>query len=281
MIRSRWKYVIFGVVVASTLLATASQASAYWWGWGCCAPVSRCYSSCWSSCDPCGGTSWTLGWRPGPVRRLLLGRYRWYPTWGGSCCGYYTTWSPCCGEASCGTEVGCCGEAGTVISGASAVAPQVQKPTLAPPKDVPPAANPPKSSSLDEMDLLSPPKAPEIKKTTNPSTRDTHSQRNSGLLSVSVPGAAKVYINGRETRATGARREYVSYGLQEGKIYPYTVRALVAARGGEGTADAEGQRWVWITKTVYLRAGERVGVTFSENLDLESQLAQVEPANVR
>jgi len=46
-------------------------------------------------------------------------------------------------------------------------------------------------------------------------------------------------------------------------------------------ADAEGQRWVWITKTVYLRAGERVGVTFSENLDLESQLAQVEPANIR
>lgn len=280
MIRSKWKYVIFGVVVASTLLATASQASAHWWGWGYCAPVSRCYSSCWtSSCDPCCGTAWTLGWRPGPVRRLLLGRYRWYPTaWGGSCCGYYTTWAPCCGEVSC------CGEVGTVVPSTTTVVPQVQKPTLAPEKAAPPAANPPKSSSLDEMDLLSPPKAPEIKKATNPtnpSTRDSHNRSSSGLLSVSVPGAAKVYINGRETRATGAHREYVSYGLQDGKIYPYTVRALVAAKGGEGVADAEGQRWVWITKTVYLRAGERVGVTFSENLDLESQLAQVEPANVR
>ena len=98
---------------------------------------------------------------------------------------------------------------------------------------------------------------------------------------MNVPGAAKVYINGRETRATGARREFVSYGLQEGKIYPYTIRALVAARSNEGVADSEGRRWVWITKTVYVRAGERVGVTFSENLDLESQLAQVEPANIR
>jgi len=277
MIRSKWKYVIFGVVVASTVLATASQASAYWGGWGCCAPVSRCYSSCWTSCcDPCCGTAWTLGWRPGPVRRLLLGRYRWYPTaWGGSCCGYYTTWAPCCGEVSC------CDEVGTVVPSTTTVVPQVQKPTLAPERAAPPAANPPKSSSLDEMDLLSPQKAPEIKKATNPSTRDSHNQSNSGLLSVNVPGAAKVYINGRETRATGAHREYVSYGLQDGKIYPYTVRALVAARGGEGVADAEGQRWVWITKTVYLRAGERVGVTFSENLDLESQLAQVEPANIR
>jgi hypothetical protein len=40
-------------------------------------------------------------------------------------------------------------------------------------------------------------------------------------------------------------------------------------------------RWVWITKTVYLKAGQRVAVTISDNLDLESRLAQVEPANIR
>jgi len=164
----------------------------------------------------------------------------------------------------------------TFAPSTTTVVPQVQKPTLAPQK--PPVASPPRSSIED--DLL-PQKAPETKKSTNPSTRDDRSRSESGLLSVNVPGAAKVYINGRETRAAGTHREYVSYGLQEGKIYPYTIRALVEARSNEGVADAEGRRWVWITKTVYLRAGERVGVTFSENLDLESQLAQVEPANIR
>jgi len=159
------------------------------------------------------------------------------------------------------------------------VVPQVQKPTIAPPKSAPPGAGSKSSTEQDMNELLTP--KPEPKKSTNPSTRDQRTRIDSGLLSVNVPGAAKVYINGRETRATGTRREYVSYGLQEGKIYPYTIRALVAARSNEGVADAEGRRWVWITKTVYLRAGERVGVTFSENLDLESQLAQVEPANIR
>jgi len=177
--------------------------------------------------------------------------------------------------------VSCCGEVSTVAPTTTTVVPQVQKPTLAPQKVAPPAANPPKSSTEQDMNELLLPKPPETKKSTNPSTRDERSRTQSGLLSVNVPGAAKVYINGRETRATGTRREYVSHGLQDGKIYPYTIRALVAARSSEGVADAEGRRWVWITKTVYLRAGERIGVTFSENLDLESQLAQVEPANIR
>ncbi len=133
------------------------------------------------------------------------------------------------------------------------------------------------------MNLLPPdrstPAAP--KKTSNSSTQDFRTRGESGTLSVNVPGAAKVYINGRETRAAGSHREYVSYGLQEGKIYPYTVRALVLASPADGQASSEKSRWVWITKTVYLKAGQRVGVTFTDNLDLESQLAQVEPANIR
>ena len=54
----------------------------------------------------------------------------------------------------------------------------------------------------------------------------------------------------------------------------------MAEDSGVRTASTDG-RWVWITKTVYLRAGDRIAVTFSNNVNLESQLAQVEPANIR
>ena len=102
------------------------------------------------------------------------------------------------------------------------------------------------------------------------------------MLAVNVPSAAKVMINGRETRTGGDYREFVSHGLKDGKVYPYTIRALVLARDGSAADTPEGGRWVWITKTVYLRAGDRIAVTFSDNLDLErTQLAQVEPAGIR
>jgi len=158
----------------------------------------------------------------------------------------------------------------------------VQQPTLAPQRPITPATpSPGPSRSIEEELNLSPDKAPVApKKTSNPSTSDERSRGQSGLLSIHVPAAAKVFINGRETRTTGSHREYVSFGLQEGKIYPYTIRALVLASDSTGQADSQGRRWVWITKTAYLKAGERVGVTFSENLDLERQLAQIEPANV-
>jgi uncharacterized protein (TIGR03000 family) len=162
------------------------------------------------------------------------------------------------------------------------VIPQEQKPTLAPEKAAPSAPAPAKPLSDEDLNkLMRPPETPvPAKKATNPSTGDQTGRKDSGLLSLNVPGAARVLINGRETRSTGERREYVSYGLKEGKVYPYTIRALVQAKGSD-TASADGSRWVWITKTVYLRAGDRIRVTFSDNLDLESQLAQVEPASVR
>jgi uncharacterized protein (TIGR03000 family) len=201
---------------------------------------------------------------------LFFGRYRWYPvSWGGSwgCCST-STWEPCCNEVAVASP------------SPTVVAPEVQKPTLAPR----PASPTPGASKSIEEDLLltpSPKPADTPKKSTNPNASDERTRGQSGLLSVHVPAAAKVFINGRETRTDGTRREYISHGLKEGKIYPYTIRALVLASGSEGQSDSQGRRWVWITKTAYLKAGDRVGVTFSENLDLERQLAQVEPANIR
>ena len=160
--------------------------------------------------------------------------------------------------------------------------PQDQKPTLAPQKAAPPVPAPAKPLGDEDLNkLMRPPESPApAKKATNPSTGDQTGRKDSGLLSLNVPGAAQVLINGRETRSTGERREFVSHGLKEGKVYPYTIRALVQAKGSDA-ASADGSRWVWITKTVYLRAGDRIRVTFSDNLDLESQLAQVEPASIR
>jgi len=163
--------------------------------------------------------------------------------------------------------------------------PEEQKPTLAPQRATPtaPAPAPAKPLGDEELNkLMRPPESPATtpKKATNPSTGDQTGRKDSGLLSVTVPDAARVLINGRETRSTGERREYVSHGLKEGKVYPYTIRALVRAKGSDAASNEAG-RWVWITKTVYLRAGDRMRVTFSDNLDLESQLAQVEPASIR
>jgi hypothetical protein len=42
-----------------------------------------------------------------------------------------------------------------------------------------------------------------------------------------VPANAAVYINGERTRSTGSRREYISYGLESGKVYRYQIRALI------------------------------------------------------
>ena len=47
----------------------------------------------------------------------------------------------------------------------------------------------------------------------------------SGTLTISVPSDAKVTINDRETRSTGSRRQFVSYGLTPGLVYTYVVRA--------------------------------------------------------
>ncbi len=280
MLRLTYKFLIFGAVLASVLLVSGSLADACWWHR--CSPVSGCYSSCcgpcyspcWSSCcDPCCGSGWALGCRPGPVRRLLFGPYRWYRAgWGGWGCCDSSTWDSCCSEVAVAPAV-----PGTPV------VPQEQKPTLAPQKATPPTPAPAKPLGDEDLNKLMRP-APELpapaKKATNPSTGDQTGRKDSGLLSLSVPGAARVLINGRETRSTGERREYVSHGLKEGKVYPYTIRALVQAKGSDA-ASADGSRWVWITKTVYLRAGDQVRVTFSNNLDLESQLAQVEPASIR
>ncbi len=75
---------------------------------------------------------------------------------------------------------------------------------------------------------------------------------NSGILTVSVPADAVVYVNGKQTTSQGEYRQYVSRGLESGFKYTYEVR-VVYQRDGE-TIDE--------TKSVELRAGGIAGVDF-------------------
>ncbi len=55
------------------------------------------------------------------------------------------------------------------------------------------------------------------------------------LLTIWVPHEAKVTINGMQTKSTGSRRQFVSYGLRPGFSYSYEVVAKVVREGKEYT----------------------------------------------
>jgi uncharacterized protein (TIGR03000 family) len=243
MMRSSWKYLLLGAVVMVALSSAVPQADAQWWGccrpaaWGCCYTpcYTTCYTPCYTACDPCGG--WYLGWRPGPVRRLVFGRYKWY--WGG--CG----WS-CCSAYSCceGTPAPCCGATATPAPAQGAQPTPAKKPVVepqaAPTEPAPPV---PAAPSVPATPGALPPPTTDI-------TPD-----NSGVLTVWVPYDAKVTINGLATKSVGSRRQYISHGLKPGLSYTYVVKAELRV----------GDQVLEDTKTVTLTAGKQTAVAFGFN----------------
>lgn len=141
------RLLILAAVLLGLGLGAAPQAEAGWWhhgyygyygyyGWGCTSYYSPCYTPVYrpvctpvcsvSVCDPyCGG--WYLGVRPGPIRRCLLGPYRWYRSYG--CCSVCYA-DPCCCYDSCYDSC-CVSSVGTMVDSPSDVQ-ATQKPTLAP-----------------------------------------------------------------------------------------------------------------------------------------------------
>ncbi|MBU4273679.1 MAG: TIGR03000 domain-containing protein [Planctomycetes bacterium] len=246
MIRASWKCLLFGAVVAIAISSVAPQAEAQWWGysrptatWGCSyAPYyTSCYTPCYSAscCDPCGYSGgWYRGWRPGPIRRLLLGRYKWYWGYGGYCCPTYD----CC------TDVSTCGSA--------APAP-AQTPTPAQKPVIEPNAMPTEPAPAPG-DMPAPAPSPQ----TNTTSADT-----SGVLTVWVPYEAKVTINGLKTTNTGSRRKFISHGLKSGFSYKYVVKAELV-RDGQLLED---------TRTVTLTAGQITAVAFGFNATPAEQVA--------
>lgn len=52
-------------------------------------------------------------------------------------------------------------------------------------------------------------------------------------LTVSVPSEAKVFVNGKQTKSTGAVRQFVSRGLAANKQYRFEIRAEIPSADGE------------------------------------------------
>mgnify|MGYP003881360451 FL=1 len=94
----------------------------------------------------------------------------------------------------------------------------------------------------------------------NPTSYEVPTRNDSGLLTIYVPADASVTINGLPTKSVGTRREYVSYGLQSGLQYRYTVTAVIER---DGKAYEE-------TREVILTAGDKKGVAFSFQLPTEN-----------
>jgi uncharacterized protein (TIGR03000 family) len=265
MYRTSLKCLLVGAVVAVALFAVVPQADAQWVGYyrsaalGCCytptyvSSCYSCYSPCYTTvgCNPCYyGSDWYLGVRPGPVRRLVFGPYRWYGAGCGWGCGY---------SCGCGYDVGyssCCGGDATTGSGQAPSANQMPTPAKKPVVE-PPAAMP-----------TEPPPAPGAPGTPVPpkaKAASTISVENSGILTVWVPYDAKVTVNGLVTKSTGSRRQFVSYGLQSGLTYKYVVKAEVV-RNGQTIED---------TRTVSLTAGQISAVAFGFNTNAAEQVASV------
>ncbi len=289
MIRPTWKYLMLGGVLTMGMSLGASQAEAHWWGrpWLIGCGPRACWAPRWSiSCDPCCDLGGYRAW--GPVYRFGLFHRRVVVS---SCC-----WDPCCNPCSDPCYEPCCGEGG--YSGAG-VTTQGPVPTEAAPKLPPrptpaeapgpvgqppskPAAGAPdlREKEIDEL-LKGPgssipgttPKA--ILPENPPLPGKAFAPRTSGmLLTLHVPADAKVLINGRATQATGTERHYVSYGLKDGKVYPYTVTVLAPARPGSSLDGgiAEGNE-IQVSRTLYVKAGDDRRLVFSDDLRLESRLA--------
>jgi uncharacterized protein (TIGR03000 family) len=288
MNRPSWKSVLFVLVIVAAVFAATDQASAWW---GCCRPScyggcgwSGCYSpcySCWDSCSGCDG--WYVGCRPGPVRRLLLGRYRWY--YGGCGCYGGCGYGGCggcyggCGYGDCGTySVGCCGatvEGTTSVPAGQQPAPtpaQTQKPVMEAPRPtpMPPLEMPKETPSVTPPPPAgtAPPAEPAIPGMPGGEPKSSYNPtpENSGVITVWVPYDAKVTVNGRVTKSAGSRRQFVSYGLQPGLSYKYEIHAEVARNG----------QLVEENRTVVLTMGQDTAVVFGLNTQPVENLASVQ-----
>ena len=260
MYRPSWKSLVFGAVIVTALFAVVDQANA--WCGGCGAVPLYGPFPAYTAWDSCCGGDWYLGCRPGPVRRLVFGPYRWYGGWYGSygCC--YPTYSCCYPTYSC------CGDTtytGTITLQGSTTAPGQPTPAIPTPAKKPVIEAPatpviPSEPGTTPTPATPTPALPGAEPATPgvpglpgvPSTSVTPD--NSGILTVWVPYDAKVTINGMTTKSIGSRRLFVSYDLKDGFSYKYEVKAEVV-RDGKIIED---------TKTAVLTAGSNNTVAFGQ-----------------
>ena len=237
------------VVLAAglTLWGFPGQAKA-WWDCGLLGVPSWCCP--WD----CG--CWYLGIRPGPIRRLLFGPYRWY--WTPAPCCWVACWPECC-------FVEC-----TFIPTESEKPREQGVPKEPAPADTSPQGVTPEESGTsptrpgpvgESFNLPSPPAGePQARKEEqNPVAPDATE------IVLVVPTDARVKINGLLTRSQGGFRRYVSYGLEPGKQYRYEIEVELI-RGGKVLRHSE---------TVLLAGGKRVELAVWVPADMSRLLASL------
>ncbi len=272
MIRPRWMHLFVAVVLVGAITASSSPASAHW-GRGC--GQSACWS-CDSCCSPylgCGYyPSYSCGWTGG------CGNLGCRPYGCGYNGGYYGGWGYYgwgwnyygCGCGSYGAGwLADCGCGGSVFG-----TPAVATPTPPAPGNSPTTPPPPAVPSKGDTAPALPPTSQPIPPI--PGSHSASPQPYSGMLTLHVPSQAKVYVNGQETHSIGSQREYVSFGLETGKTYPYSIKVATpvstkmvgyrAAGTMERPAGEDTTQWTWSTKTVYLKAGDRLDISFAKDL---------------
>lgn len=246
MVRSMFTKFAVGAVAALAVTISSSQAHAFghhrWHGssggWGGSSGGS---SGGWGSSGGSSGGYWggssggwggsSGGWHHGRHH----GGWKWGGSSGGSSGGYWGGSSG--GWGSSGGSSGGWGSSGGSSGGALYYSPDVPM-TPVDPSAVP--ATPPAAAPA-------PGSAPAPAPGTSTSTTSVD-----GLLAVSVPQDAKIYVNGQATSSTGEARQYVSRNLQPGFNYSYEVRAEVVRDG----------RTVEQVKKIDLRAGETANLAF-------------------
>jgi uncharacterized protein (TIGR03000 family) len=130
--------------------------------------------------------------------------------------------------------------------------------TVVPPTEM----TPPYTTTPSPSDATTPPPPP----APGPGTSTSRGVDNtSAALTVSVPAEAKILVNGRETKATGTTRRYVSRGLQPGYNYTYEIKAELE-RDGQTLTES---------KSITVAAGEMANVDFVFEPAQKDPVAQV------
>lgn len=283
-------------VVAAVVTIASTDARAFWHRYyptpcystyytpcysACYTPCySTCYTPCYtpcysyttSYCDPCSTTScgYYVGWRPGPIRRLLFGRYRWYygcystPSYAytvsyndypvvyeePSAAPREATKQPTPAQKSApATPQPAPAESAPAEQSTAPAQPGDMEPSV--PLQMPPEPQPnTPSNELNQPNFNFDPLQP-----STPGTSTTPTANNSALITVWVPHDARVFVNGHETTSTGSRRQFVSYGLKPGYQYEYEVRAQVPRNG----------KWMEDVRKITLTAGADESVAFGFN----------------
>lgn len=93
----------------------------------------------------------------------------------------------------------------------------------------------------------------------------------SGILNVSVPSDAKVYVNDRLTTTPGDSRSYVSRNLEAGRNYRFEIRASIVRDGRE----------ISLERNVVMRSGRSEFVKFDFDNPVMTQLTVKVPEDAK